>query len=266
MEASVVISYYKNIPNLELILLALNSQSAKETFEVIVSEDDDAEETIDFLNQITPRLSYPIIHLSQPDNGFQKCKALNKAIQASTSDFIVFLDGDCIPHRQLVKEYIQAKRVGCALYGRRVMLSEKISHELLNRKNLNLLNLFNLIRCGCKRIEEGLYLRFVPQSMKTKKSGLLLGCNMGISKNDLLAINGFDEDFIAPGGGEDTDIEWRLRALGTVSFFSMKFRSIVYHMYHQERFSREMELRNYEILNDKMKLGFYQCRNGLKKL
>jgi len=52
VEASVIISYYKNIPNLELILLALNNQTAKGRFEVIVSEDDDARETIDFLKQI----------------------------------------------------------------------------------------------------------------------------------------------------------------------------------------------------------------------
>jgi len=45
---------------------------------------------------------------------------------------------------------------------------------------------------------------------------------MGISKSDLIAINGFDEDYIAPGGGEDSDIEWRLQALGSVQFYSMK--------------------------------------------
>lgn len=265
MKATVVISYYKNLPNLELILLALNSQSARGAFEVIVSEDDDAKETIDFLNQIKSNLSFPIVHLSQKDQGFQKCKALNRAIEAAAADFLIFLDGDCIPHRQLVKEYIDAKQEGRALYGRRVMLSERISRELLSHKDLSVLNFFNLIRCGCKRVEEGLYLRFVPQSVKRKKTGLLLGCNMGISKNDLIAINGFDEDYIAPGGGEDSDVEWRLRALGTVSFYSMKFRSIVYHIHHQERFSKTQELKNEAILSRKIQEGFFKCKNGLKK-
>ena len=45
MQASVVISYYKNIANLEILLLALKNQSSKNTFEVIISEDDDAIET-----------------------------------------------------------------------------------------------------------------------------------------------------------------------------------------------------------------------------
>lgn len=246
--------------------MALNNQSAQGAFEVIVSEDDDSKETVDFLTQMKVKASYPIVHLSQKDQGFLKCKALNKAIEASVSDFLIFLDGDCIPHHQLVKEYIDARQEGRALYGRRVMLSEKISRDLLSRKNLSVLNFFNLIRSGCKRVEEGLYLTFVPQALKRKKTGLLLGCNMGISKSDLIAINGFDEDYVAPGGGEDSDIEWRLRALGTVSFYSMKFRSIVYHIHHQERFSKNQELKNEAILLHKIQEGFFRCKNGLKKL
>jgi cellulose synthase/poly-beta-1,6-N-acetylglucosamine synthase-like glycosyltransferase len=266
VEASVVISYYKNLPNLELILLALNRQTAKVDFEVVVSEDDNAKETVEFLNQIKPKLSYPIIHLTQPDSGFRKCKALNNAIAAASADFLIFLDGDCIPHPQLVKEYLRARQDARVLYGRRVMLSEIISEDLLQNKNLGVLDFFNLLRTKCKRIEESLYLPFVPERFKRKKSGLLLGCNMGIAKKELMAINGFDEDFTAPGGGEDSDIEWRLKKLDHVSFFSMKFRSIVYHIYHPERFSREMELKTNQILANKMQLGFVQCRNGLKKL
>ncbi|MGC4023014.1 MAG: glycosyltransferase [Cyclobacteriaceae bacterium] len=264
MDASVVISYYKNLPKLEIILLALNEQSSK-NFEIIVSEDDDAPETIQFIEQIKTQLFFPIIHLSQHDDGFRKCEALNRAITNSTSDFIIFLDGDCVPHKHLVKEYVSEKRVGRALYGRRVMLSKKISEQLLQEKKVGILNFFKILFSGSKRIEEGFYLK-LPQKFIEKTSGILLGCNMGISKSDLIAINGFDEDYIAPGCGEDSDIEWRLRALGTVSFVSMKFRAIVYHIHHQERFTNAMELKNQEILSKKIAQGFFVCKNGLKKL
>jgi glycosyltransferase involved in cell wall biosynthesis len=266
VNASVVISYYKNIPNLELILLSLERQSARGGFEAIVSEDDDAKETIDFLDQIKPKLSFPIIHISQPDDGFRKCKAMNKAIEASSTDFIIFLDGDCIPHRHLVKNYVSVKQEGRVLYGRRVMLSEKITKELFREKKFDVLGFFNLILNQCKRVEEGLYLPFVPQRFKKKTSGILLGCNMGISKKDLININGFDEDYIAAGCGEDSDIEWRLKALENISFYSMKFSAIVYHLYHVERFSRAMELKNEEILAHKIQQGFFRCKKGLKKL
>jgi GT2 family glycosyltransferase len=265
-QASVVISFYKNLQNLEIILLALNNQSAKGAFEVIISEDDDAKETIDFISDQKSRLAFPILHISQPDIGFRKCKALNNAVIAAATDFIIFIDGDCVPHKRLVEEYIEAKKAGRVLYGRRVMLSEKCSSEIVKARNLDSLNFFNLVITGCKRVEEGLYLKVIPEAFKRKKSGRLLGCNMGILKPDLVTINGFDEDYTAPGGGEDTDIEWRLQALGSISFYSMKYRAIVYHIYHQERFTTAMEIKTHKIVEKKMQEGLVACRNGLKKL
>ncbi|HEV8511966.1 MAG TPA: glycosyltransferase [Cyclobacteriaceae bacterium] len=264
-EASVIISYYKNLQNLEIILLALNKQTAKGSFEVIVSEDDDAKETIDFINQQRSMLSYPLLHVSQADEGFRKCKALNASVVRATTDFIIFIDGDCVPHKKLVKEYIKAKRAGRILYGRRVMLNERISSQLLKNKKLSSLNFFNLLISGCKRVEEGLYLKIIPQYFKKKDSARLLGCNMGIFKSDLVAINGFDEDYVAPGGGEDTDIEWRLEALKSIEFYSMKYRAIVYHLYHIERFSTAMEIKTRAIVDRKIQLGFFICKNGIEK-
>lgn len=264
-EASVIISYYKNLQNLEIILLALNKQTAKGSFEVIVSEDDDAQATVDFMNQQKSVLSYPLLHVSQTDEGFRKCKALNASVVKATTDFIIFIDGDCVPHKKLVEEYIKAKRPKRVLYGRRVMLNERISSQLLKNKKLSSLNFFNLLISGCKRVEEGLYLKIVPQYFKKKDSARLLGCNMGIFKSDLVAINGFDEDYVAPGGGEDTDIEWRLQALKSIEFYSMKYRAIVYHLYHIERFSAAMEINTRAIVDRKIKLGFFICKNGIEK-
>ena len=92
MQASIIVSYYKNLSNLEIILHALNSQTAKNSFEVIVSEDDDDLSTKQFLNTIKSNLHYPIMHTSQKDEGFQKCKSLNNALKISNSDFLIFID------------------------------------------------------------------------------------------------------------------------------------------------------------------------------
>ncbi len=266
MQASLVISYYKNLPNLELILQALNGQSAKGKFEAIISEDDDAAATVEFIERWRTTANYPILHVTQADKGFRKCKALNMAVNAATSNLLIFIDGDCIPHPHFVKQYINEKTAGRVMYGRRAMLSEEISQQLFTTKNLDILHPVNLVYTKCKRVEEALYLPFVPQQFKTKTADRLLGCNMGINKNELLAINGFDEDYIAAGAGEDSDIEWRLEALKNVSFHSMKFQAIVYHIYHPLRFTPAMEKKNYDLLNAKIEAGFYACKNGLQKL
>ena len=48
MKLTIIISYYKNLNNLKLILKALNNQSVN-NFEAIISEDDNNDETIDFV-------------------------------------------------------------------------------------------------------------------------------------------------------------------------------------------------------------------------
>ncbi len=266
MKASVVISYYKNLPNLALILQALNQQAARGYFEVLISEDDDATETVEFLQHWKTIAKFPILHISQRDDGFRKCRALNKAVEAANSDLIIFIDGDCIPHPQFVQQYINNKKPGRVMYGRRAMLSEKISQQLWSTNKLDILNPVNLLATGCKRVEEALFLPFLPQQFKTKHKDRLLGCNMAINKKELLGINGFDEDYIAAGAGEDSDIEWRLEALKDVSFYSMKFQAIVYHIFHPLRFTPAMERLNYDILHHKMQDGFFACKNGLQKL
>lgn len=266
MQASVIISYYKNIANLEILLTALDLQSSKGTFEVIISEDDDAIEVKNFISEKKSLLTFPLIHLSQPDVGFRKCKALNSAIAKASADFILFLDGDCIPHRNFIEAYLSVKKPGRVFYGRRVMLSEKKTKDLFLNKGIDSFNFIDLLLTGCKRVEEGLYLPFIPQVLKRKKNGRLLGCNMGIFKKDLLAINGFDEDYVFAGGGEDSDIEWRLEALKKLSFYSMKFCAIVFHLYHPERFTQEMEINNNLVLSRKIEANHFVCINGINKL
>lgn len=265
-KASVIISYYKNLPALELILLSLNQQKTKESFEVIVSEDDNDASTVEFIEKIKPILKYPVIHVSQEDRGFNKCACLNKSIIASNSDFLIFIDGDCIPHKRFVDAYIKHKKSNFILYGRRVMLSERLSKMILSNKKLNLLHLFNLLRFGSKRIEDGIYSPLLNSISRKKTNGILLGCNMGINKNQLFAINGFDEDYTFPGGGEDSDIEWRLKKVEKVQFASVRFLSIVYHLWHEQRFDKEKEKKSTVFMNKKIEEGHSFCKNGIHKI
>jgi hypothetical protein len=119
---------------------------------------------------------------------------------------------------------------------------------------------------GCSRIEEGLYLPFVSQKKTSKSKDRLLGCNMGIYKESLIAINGFDEEYDAPCCGEDSDIEWRLEKLPGITFYSMKFKAIVYHIWHRQGFTEQGAEKNYRIMSDKIKQGLYACKKGIKQI
>ena len=99
-KATLVISVYDNIEGLELVLNSVSKQSIK-NFEVIVSEDAENPEMKQFIDNY--KYKGEIRHLNHPDIGWQKNKALNLAIEASKTDYLVFIDGDCILHPKFME-------------------------------------------------------------------------------------------------------------------------------------------------------------------
>lgn len=264
MKVSLVISYYKNLKNLKLILKALHHQSVKD-FEAIISEDDNNEETKFFVKQNSKKYNFPLVHVHQnEDLGFRKTMMLNTSIKISRTNFIIFIDGDCIPHKHFMKSYIKNLEPNTMLKGRRVMLSEKITKSLLEKYDLKYLNFSHILFSNSSKKKEAIYNPFFSLTSSMKNKGLL-GCNWGISKDTLYKVNGYDEDYVRAAVGEDTDIEWRLKAIGTKSK-SVKNKAIVYHLYHKRGYSKEDVDFNNEVLRMKKKDENYRCLNGLNKV
>ena len=257
---SVVISYYKNLPNLELILTALNRQSDQD-FEVIVSEDDEDPQTQNFLQRIQSGLGFPIQHLQQPDLGFRKNRSLNKSIRTAQGNFMVFLDGDCIPHKHLVRAYRKVSTQSGIFYGRRVMLSAKLTQKLQQQKFFSGINFSSLLFSKSKKRKEHFYL---PWGLSFATRGLK-GCNWGVQKADLMAVNGYDESYEHATVGEDDDISWRLQAYG-LKLISMKNKAIVYHLDHPRSYSQKGTEINSNIFKEVKAKRQIKCLNGLDKI
>jgi cellulose synthase/poly-beta-1,6-N-acetylglucosamine synthase-like glycosyltransferase len=264
MKISLVISFYKRIDFLELILMALERQEYK-NFEVIIAEDDNFPETKKFLEQIAKTLSFKILHVYQKeDKGFRKNEMLNKAITVASGEIIIIIDGDCILHRAFFKEYIKEVEDKTILFGRRALLSESFTNKLLNSKKLAKLNILNLIWNRSSRVEDVFYLPLIPEFLKKKRDKGVQGSNMGFLKKDILSINGFDEDYQRATAGEDDDIEWRFRMAG-YKFRSMKHKALQYHLYHKFNYSKTESIHNLAIMKGKMKEGNVFCLKGINK-
>jgi cellulose synthase/poly-beta-1,6-N-acetylglucosamine synthase-like glycosyltransferase len=104
---SIIISYYKNMPALRLIFDALAVQTYGR-FEAIVAEDAQDAAAIAFIAECRRRYPFPILHVSHEDCGFRKTKILNDAIRISHGEGLVFIDGDCIPHRRFMEVYARS--------------------------------------------------------------------------------------------------------------------------------------------------------------
>ncbi len=253
---SIIIAYYKNSIALELILKALEMQSLQD-FEVIIAEDDVAS-VFSFINHLT----YPVKHVSQEaDMGFRKNAMLNKALMAAEGKYIIFVDGDCIPHKNFVKAYARWMREDIICFGRRVMIGPQMTTKLYQSKDLNLLNFLTLFFSDSKRLKYMVYLPFIKQ--KRKKG--IWGHNWCVAKKQLEDINGFDEDYQTAGVGEDVDIEWRLLASG-LKLYSIRYAAIQYHLHHKENYNLTAIQTGQRILEEKKKTGAIICKNGLRKL
>lgn len=239
IKASLIISFYNNVEYLKLIAAGLERQSFRD-FEIIVADDGSNQESINEVEQLSPKLPFPLKHVWQEDKRFRKNKILNKAVRAAASDYLIFIDGDCVPHSLFIKEHFEHKKEGTCFTGRRVNLSPKITSLLTesNIKNGYLENRnLSLVMDGLFGksfdVEKGFYTSNpIVRSLLNRKKRGILGCNFSLYKSDLLKINGFDERYEGPSIGEDSDIQYRLELIG-IKIKSLKYMAVQYHLFHE---------------------------------
>lgn len=259
LRVSLIIAVYKRADFLQLVLPSVACQSFRD-MEVIIAEDDRSETIKELIHKRKETFPFPIVHVSHEDRGFRKNKILNKAVLASMGGHLIFIDGDCILHRKFIEEHVKRLEPDTCLFGRRAMISDKLTKKLIREGNIDSLSLVSMFLTGTGHIENGIY---APWLHSTRKYGVK-GCNFSLSRDLLYRINGFDEDFEKPIGGEDTDIERRLRLINA-NFKCTKFKTVQYHLYHGGREGRE-EYRQVEgkaLKERKIKEGLSYCKNGL---
>jgi GT2 family glycosyltransferase len=177
------------------------------------------------------------------------------AIESSNSEYLIFIDSDCIPHKHFLKEHYLNRRKQVCLTGRRVNLSQKIttklSSELIKRGYLDSFFTFELLIDGLfgksTDIEKSFYSKStILRKLFNKKPRGLLGSNFSIHKRDLLDINGFDERFQSYGM-EETDLQFRLKLNG-VQVKSLNQMAIQYHLFHKTKSSKRDNLDLFESI------------------
>ncbi len=243
LRISLITAFYKDIDALKLIIDALKLQDY-DNFELIVAEDNNDKSIETYLKTVT---DIDILHTKQDDIGIRKSRSQNNAIIKSTGDYLVFIDADCIPYRNFISSHAKLAEKNSVLIGRRVNLGPKASALIRQRK----VNPFTLERFfitlapalaidGATHLGQGLsfppdgyiYKNFI--SKRTKTNTNILGCNFSCFKDDMLAINGFDESYGELALSDDTDIQWRFKAYG-LKLKSCKMAANVFHLHHETK-------------------------------
>jgi len=263
---SLVIAVYNKPEHLRFVLAACTRQSMKE-FEVIIADDGSGPAIKSVIDE--KKYPFPVTHLWHADNGWRKNTILNKAILAASSDYLVFIDGDCLPSEHFMRDHWNERKEKTTLLGRRVEMSERWAEALtLDAITSGVFEKYGWgewmdgFKGDALRLEDGIRMpgRLLRRLLLRNVRGML-GSNFSIAKSDMVAINGFDELYDGPGCGEDSDVQYRLSLVG-VKGKSLRNLAIQYHIHHPLTKTSQKCWDRFEMVKKK---GEARCEVGLLK-
>ena len=237
MQLSLIISTSGQAGILPRIFKALQRQSLPPS-EILVAEDGMDEESVRIIDLQRKSLGIPLRHLRQEKNGFRKSRILNRAISRASGDYIVFIDGDCLPARDFIKDHAALAERGFWVQGRRAFVKEP--HTGTFEPSACTALTFAL-RGRLSGASKALRLPF-PLIRRNRDMYGILGCNLGIWK-------------------EDSDLGARLYHLGR-SRKIVRGRAILFHLNHPPASRHKVE-DNEALLRETLESKRVRARYGL---
>ncbi len=248
---SLIITTYNRPDALDMVLKSVRRQSLMPA-EVIVADDGSTRETRETVAKWSGKL--PLIHSWLPDHGFRAARSRNLAAIKTTSDYIVFVDGDCLLPKTFLESHSRLAEPQKLVAGGRKLLSRAQTEFILTQTDQTPLE---------SAFQGPKFYRFPLGELRNihkKNSGSVRSCNMGIFKDDFFQVSGFDEQYIG-WGREDTDLVLRLLNSG-VSIKSARLAACVAHLWHPDE-SRECLKANENLLIDTANLYKIRASKGV---
>ena len=264
---SVIVTTYNRPDALGLVLDSLLNQNDP-NYEIIVADDGSGEPTRQVVAQRQARASVRLEHVWQPDQGFRAAAARNLGVLATSGQYVIFLDGDCVVRTGFVAWHRCLAETGYFVTGSRVLLDASYTQKLTVRGQYQVLqngSLWDWLKLRLTGHSNKLLpLIGIPgqwwRHYKKPNWRRIKSCNLAVWRDDLFKVNGFDEQFIG-WGHEDADLAIRLGNVG-VKRKSGAFATEIFHLWHQEN-NRSTERVNYERVQQRLANGTTRAVQGL---
>jgi glycosyltransferase involved in cell wall biosynthesis len=268
MNVSVIVTTYNHPKWLEKVIWGFEVQTHTD-FELVIADDGSGDETrwtIDRFRHQAPRPS--IHHVWHEDRGFRKCEILNKAIAEASHDYLVFVDGDCVPRRDFLETHVAHARRGRFLSGGIVRLplqvSRQLSKEVIQQGYAT--DAVWLRRHGVARSRK-LWLLAPNRTLGTLLDAVTTtrptfnGHNASAWKADVTRVNGFDQRM--KYGGLDRELGERLVNAG-IQGKQIRHRAVCVHLDHSRGYvNTEDKQRNRAIRRHTVGSGRTWADHGL---
>jgi glycosyltransferase involved in cell wall biosynthesis len=245
MRLTVVITTYNQPKWLELVLLGYARQT-HQPWEILIADDGSDGRTAETIERARREMTLPVRHVWHEDQGFRKCRILNRAIEQSSGDALLFTDGDCIPRADFLAVHHAALRPGMFLSGGYIKLPEEtslaITAEAVRSGNATRFGWLRahgapLTRSLLRLQARGPIARALDALTPTRAS--FNGHNATSWREDIFRVNGFDERMAY--GGLDREIGERLENAG-VRGVQVRHRAHVVHLHHAKGYKNREAL------------------------
>ncbi|HSV83336.1 MAG TPA: glycosyltransferase [Ramlibacter sp.] len=233
---------------------------------VVVADDGSKPEQVAALRAGLPRFACPVRHVWHPDIGFTAARARNLGAAAAEADYLVFLDGDCVPNPAFVRQHARLAATGHFVNGSRVLLSPELTARVLaGQMDLSQLDNGDWLRLrlagDVNKLTHLVHWPGAPFRVQPRfRWKGIRSCNFGVAWSDFLGVNGFDETF-SGWGHEDADLVLRLHHHGLWrknGFLGTE----VCHLWHREQ-SRGEEAGNRQRVEARLGTGLVRAERGL---
>ena len=267
MTTAVIVTTYNRPDALAAVLEGYFAQTDSD-FELLVADDGSADETRMLVESHTARAPFPLYHVWQEDLGFRAGAARNRAVARTHADYLIFVDGDCVPAHDFVRQHRMLAEPGFFLSGNRVLLSESFTQQVLaGGWPIHQWHAARWLRAWTARDVNRLLplLRLPDTSLRKRTPQQWEGvktCNLSLWRADFMRVNGFDESY-SGWGLEDSDLAIRL-IHACVHHKSARFATPVFHLWHREN-ERSRLRENQQLLDAIIASERIEARAGVSQ-
>lgn len=254
VKIGVVISAYNNWDALRWTLRGYARQT-RAPDEVWVAEDSAFPEVAHVVAEARRDMPGALGHLTQADEGFRKCLALNRAIAASRADYLVFTDADCVPRADVIATMAaQARAAEFVSAGSHLNLPARL-HEGMQAPWIDDQRLFSAAWLRAQGVKLSAVRLLAPvgpaRALARVLDGLsprdaFVGNLSGAWRSDLLRVAGFDEAMAY--GAEDRNLGIRLNHAG-VRGRRLRHALVCLHLEHARSWKHDEQVRENQRWN-----------------
>jgi glycosyltransferase involved in cell wall biosynthesis len=260
MKVSVIITTYNNPSFLKKVLDGFLYQK-RAPHELIIADDGSGNDTALLIKSFSEIAPFPVLHVWQENKGFRAARIRNKAIQQSSGDYIILLDGDCIINSAFISDHLSMSEKGLFIQGKRILVHKNATADFTYAHASSYSSLIKMALTGkISNIHHLIRLPYVP-SIKNRSLENIKSCNMSFFKTDIVAVNGFNEDFVG-WGNEDSELACRFFKYGLLKKVH-HFMTVCFHLWHPA--NKVLSDANKRLLSESIASNEYFCRNGLVK-